>query len=113
MGLRGLVLAVTLVLSGPATAGQKVYEGEEASALRCANMLALTGVTLRNAELMDDAEQEVLLGVTILILERHVSGTWAQKKAAMEQMRDRRSIEDTLADYQRNAPLCLGRFPIN
>jgi len=107
-----LVLAAGAV-AGAADAAQRVYEGEEASALRCANMMALTGVTLNRAGLMGAQEKDVLIGISVLILERHVSGTWAEKKRAMETMRDRRDVETTLEDYQRNAPRCLRRFPIN
>jgi hypothetical protein len=63
--------------------------------------------------MIDETEKEVMLGITILILERHVSGTWAQKKAALAIMRDRRSVEETIEDYQRNAARCLQQFPIN
>ncbi len=54
-----------------------------------------------------------MLGVTVLILERHVSGTRAQKKSAMGKMRDRRSIDQTLEDYRKHAAQCLVQFPIN
>lgn len=107
-------LALLLVfLAGTASAAQRVYEGEEASAIRCANMLAMTGVTLHRAGLMDTPEKDVLIGISVLILERHVGGTWREKKRAMEAMRDRRDMDATLKDYQRHAPLCLVRFPIN
>lgn len=110
--MRGALLALVL-MTGPTWAGQKIYEGEEAAALRCANTIALTGVALERAGLIGEAEKEVMLGVTVLILERHVSGTWRQKKAAMEVMRKRRSFEATIEDYQKNAAVCLERFPIN
>lgn len=93
--------------------GQRVYEGSEAAALRCSNTLALTAVALAASGLMEDTEKEIMLGITIMILERHVSGTWSQKKRALEVMRDRRSIPDTLEDYQNNAARCLRQFPIN
>ncbi|KIN60491.1 hypothetical protein Z945_1464 [Sulfitobacter noctilucae] len=98
--------------AGPAQA-QKIYEGSEAAALRCANTLALTAVALARAELIPQNEKEVMLGITILMLERHVSGTRSQKKRALELMRDRRSVDDTIADYRRNATQCLRQFPIN
>ena len=108
------ILALLLALSvGNAAAAQRVYEGEEAAAIRCANMMALTGVTLNRAGLMGDDEKDVLIGISILILERHVSGNWTEKKRAMAVMRDRRDVDATLEDYQRNAPVCLTRFPIN
>tara|TARA_B110000908_G_C10125935_1_gene389863 strand:+ start:384 stop:716 length:333 start_codon:yes stop_codon:yes gene_type:complete len=110
--MRGLVLILAL-LGSNATAGQRVYEGNEAAAIRCANMMAMTGVTLNGAGLMDDPEKDVLIGISVLILERHVGGNWTEKKRAMEAMRDRRDVDATLADYQRNAPACLKRFPIN
>ena len=111
--MRALALVLALLLAAPAGAGQKVYEGEEAAALRCANMLAWTGVALEEAGLIGRPEMEVMLGITVLILERHVSGTWAEKKAAMEVVRQRRSFEETLEDYRRHAPGCLERFSIN
>ncbi|QFT59319.1 hypothetical protein FIU94_10830 [Sulfitobacter sp. THAF37] len=110
--LRALTL-IPVLAAGPVAAAEKVYEGQEAAALRCSNTLALTAVALAGADLIGEAEKEVMLGVTILILERHVSGTWAQKKAAMAVIRDRRSVEDTLDDYRRNAARCLSQFPIN
>lgn len=110
--MRGLALALVL-LAQPLDAAQRVYEGEEAAAIRCANMMAFTGVTLHQAGLMGDTEKDVLVAISVLILERHVSGSWRAKKRAMETMRDRRDVDATLADYQRNAPLCLKRFPIN
>jgi hypothetical protein len=110
--MRGLVFATMMLAAGPAMA-ERVYAGEEAAALRCSNTLALTAVALSRAQMIGDAEKDVMLGVTLAILERHVSGTWAQKKAAMAVMRDRRSVDDTLDDYRRNAARCLRQFPIN
>lgn len=106
------LLALAFMVGSPAQA-QKIYEGSEAAALRCSNTLALTAVALEGAKLISPEEKEVMLGITILILERHVSGTWAQKKAAMAVVRDRRSVPETLEDYRRNAARCLGQFPIN
>ncbi|MEM9699749.1 MAG: hypothetical protein AAF943_13275 [Pseudomonadota bacterium] len=103
---------ILLVLSGPALA-QKVYEGDEALALRCANTLALTAVALESAGRLEAAEKDAMLGITIRMLDRHVSGTWGQKRAALRVMRDRRSVPDTLADYRQNAVRCLRQFPIN
>ncbi|MEP5732224.1 MAG: hypothetical protein ABJL67_22970 [Sulfitobacter sp.] len=108
----GMVLAVAVSGATGAQAA-KVYEGQEAAALRCANTLALTAVALARAGLMPKEEKDVVLSITTLILERHVSGTWGQKKAALEIMRDRRSVPDTLDDYRENAARCLGQFPIN
>lgn len=107
------LLVMALLATTPASAAQRVYEGEEAAAIRCANMMAMTGVTLNGAGLLGDPEKDVLIGISVLILERHVSGSWNAKKRAMEAMRDRRDVDETLEDYQRNAPLCLARFPIN
>lgn len=76
-------------------------------------MLAYTAVTLARADMIGEDEKNVMLGITVLILERHISGTRAQKKAAMRVMRDRRDIDATLSDYRRNAAKCLVQFPIN
>lgn len=110
--MRFLCLTAVILTLGSA-AQARTYEGREAVALRCANMLALTGIALNGTEQISDDEKNVFLGVTISILEGHVSGTWRQKKAAMAVMRDRRSIPDTLDDYRRNAAKCLQQFPIN
>lgn len=105
-------LATILCLGGPALA-QKVYKDEEAAALRCANTLALTAVALSSAGRISEDEKDVMLGVTVRILDLHVSGTWREKRAAMAVMRDRRSVPDTLTDYRNNAVKCLRQFPIN
>tara|TARA_R110002049_G_scaffold142277_2_gene304130 strand:+ start:4113 stop:4463 length:351 start_codon:yes stop_codon:yes gene_type:complete len=110
--LLGLIAGLAVIMPAQASAG-RVYEGDEAAALRCANTLALTAVALSAAELIGEDEKEVILGITVRILDRHVSGTWRQKKAAMVQMRDRRGVVDTLEDYRRNAGQCLKQFPIN
>ena len=118
MRKRATVLATAALLAvsvgaGPAAAQPKVYSGREAAALRCSNTLALTAVALNGAELMSDIEKDLMIEITYLILDRHVSGTWHQKKQALRQVRDRRSVEETLQDYQRNAARCLRQFPIN
>lgn len=105
-------LCAALICAGPALAA-RTFSGEEAAALRCANMLAYTAVTMARADMIGNDEKEVMLGITVLILERHVSGTRAEKKAAMAVMRDRRDIDQTLDDYRDNAAKCLVQFPIN
>jgi hypothetical protein len=98
----------------PATgAPAKVYEGSEAAALRCANVMALTAVALEDAGRIGEIEKEVMLGISFLILEGHVSGSWPQKKAALEVVRDRRGVEETLKDFESMAERCLRQFPIN
>lgn len=99
--------------AAPAVPQLKTYSGEEAAALRCANTLALTAVTLAQNGLIKDIEKEVLLQITVMILDRHVSGRWWQKKAALAVVRDRRDVDETLEDYQRYAQQCLRQFPIN
>lgn len=94
-------------------AAQTVYEGDEAAALRCANMIALTGIALGGAELISPQDREVMVGLAGLILDRHVGGTRAQKLRALEIMQSRRGPEATLLDYQDNVRHCLARFPIN
>ncbi|MEM6303481.1 MAG: hypothetical protein AAF744_02105 [Pseudomonadota bacterium] len=105
-------LLCALLAATPALA-QRTYEGSEAAALRCSNTLALTAMALSRADLIPETEKDLMLDLTLRILRRHVSGTWAQKKAAMAIMRDRRSVDATLDDYRRNAVRCLTQFPIN
>ena len=75
--------------------------------------MALTAVALFETGQHSEDEKQVLLGITVLILDRHVSGTWQQKKAALRLVRDRRDVEQTLADFQQFATQCLRQFPIN
>lgn len=110
--MRVIALLAAGVLATPAAA-QRTFEGREAAALRCSNTLALTAIALNRADLIGTPEKDVILGITLRILELHVSGTWQEKKAALAVMRDRRSVPDTLEDYQRNAARCLRQFPIN
>ena len=111
--LRWVVVFFGACFAATSSGAKQVYTGQEAAALRCANTVAYTAVTLHAVQKIGDAERDVMLGVSVLILERHVSGNWAQKKAAMAVVRDRRTLPDTLADYQKNAARCLVQFPIN
>ena len=113
MSLRAAAVAAVLMLAGGPAVAQKMYEGSEAAALRCANTMAFTAIALSETGRMTEVEKDVLLGVTVLILERHVSGTWAQKKAALEVVRDRRDTLETLQDFEMFAETCLRQFPIN
>lgn len=114
MSLRAPLLAAALVaVCGTAQADQKIYRDGEAAALRCANTIAFTAVALADTGQLGDTEKRVMLEITVLILERHVSGTWAQKKQAMRVVRDRRDVLETLSDYERFARTCFEQFPIN
>jgi hypothetical protein len=107
-------LALALCLAAaPLSAGQKIYAGDEAAALRCANTLAFTAVALAETGRLGEPEKNVMLQITVLILERHVTGTWAQKKAALRVVRDRRDMLETLDDFEQNAQRCFEMFPIN
>jgi len=107
------LFSITLALAMPAFAAQKRYEGREAAALRCADMVALTGVTLGEDGRIGEPEKEVMLAISFLMLDQHVSGTWAEKKAALAVVRDRRDVDETLDDFARYAVACLRDFPIN
>ena len=114
--MKRFLSAATLTLtlfSVSADAAQKRYEGSEAAALRCANMVAMTAVALSDTGKISEAEKDVMLGISFLILQGHVSGTWSQKKAALEVVRDRRDVGETLADFEKLAEKCLRDFPIN
>ncbi|WP_257883638.1 hypothetical protein [Roseobacter insulae] len=102
-----------MIVAVPAQAQQRIYSGEEAAALRCANTMAFTAVALESTGRLGAAEKEVMLNITVRILDLHVSGTWRQKKAALRIVRDRRDVFETLEDFERYANQCLVQFPIN
>jgi hypothetical protein len=112
-GLFASLIFAVCTACGAAAAAQKVYEGSEAAALRCANIVALTAVALNDAGRLGEIEKEVMLGISFLMLESHVSGTWPQKRAALAIVRDRRDLEETLKDFELLAEECLRQFPIN
>lgn len=105
--------SIAVLFGGPLMAAEKVYEGSEAAALHCANIVAFTGVSLNDAGKISDLEKEVMLGISFLMLEGHVSGKWRQKRAALEIVRERHSPQETLEDFERLAQKCLRQFPIN
>ncbi|XDA96747.1 hypothetical protein AB1M95_11480 [Sulfitobacter sp. LCG007] len=112
--LLGLALcAAPLAACAQDSPDGKVYSGREASALRCANAMAFTAIALDSAGALRPGEKDVLLGITILILERHVSGTFKQKKQALAVVRDRHDPQETLDDFRRYADACMKEFPIN
>ncbi|WP_245897304.1 hypothetical protein [Roseobacter denitrificans] len=76
-------------------------------------MMALTAIVLSDTDRMGEQEKDVMIGISFLILQGHVSGTWAEKKAALEVVRDRRGVQETLDDFERLAEQCLRDFPIN
>lgn len=111
--MRGFAFAIAILCCASAAQAKRVYSGDEAAALRCANALALTAVALGRTGQLSKVESDVMLGVSVMMLDRHVSGTWPQKRAALKVMKARRSVVDTLDDFQRNSQSCLRRFPIN
>ncbi|MGB7244984.1 MAG: hypothetical protein WBC93_23230 [Sulfitobacter sp.] len=108
----GIIAAFAIVLAGQPVAALE-YKGQEAAALRCANMLAMTGVALGSTGKIPEVEQKVILGMSVLILDRHVSGTWSQKKAALRVVRGRRTALETFTEFKKYAGKCLEQFPIN
>ncbi|MGC3936505.1 hypothetical protein ACOTTU_01740 [Roseobacter sp. EG26] len=106
-------LTVLSVGAGAVSAEQRTYSGQEAAALRCANTLAFTAVALESSGRLGEAEKEIMLDITVRILDRHVSGTWRQKKEALRIVRDRRDVIETFEDFERYANQCLVQFPIN
>lgn len=106
-------LAALVISSSPAVASQRTYEGEEAAALRCANMIAFTAVELEGAGRISRFEKQVMLDITVRILANYVSGTWAQKKAALRLVQDRRDALETLDDFEQHANRCLIQFPVS
>ncbi|WP_299502614.1 hypothetical protein [uncultured Roseobacter sp.] len=75
--------------------------------------MAFTAVALESTGRIGALEKDVMLDITVRILVEHVSGTWAQKKAALRVVRDRRDVLETFDDFERFANQCLRQFPIN
>ena len=82
--LRAWLAAIALCVMATAVQAQRTYEGREAAALRCASMFAVTAVVLAETDQFSEVERDVLLFASVAILERHVSGTWRQKRRALD-----------------------------
>ena len=111
--MKHLGLSLALLLAGAIGAHARIYEGSEAAALRCADMLLIAVVELENRGELPEVQRDVMLLIAASILDRHVSGTRQQKEAALWALRERRTPEQTLLDFERLSVRCLEQFPIN
>jgi len=102
--------AVLGLIAVPAAA-EITYEGDEALALRCADMFAAAAIELEDE--MTPEERAKTLTLSTYILRDHVSGTWQDKDAAMKEVAARQSTADTIADYRTNRDACLAKFSVN
>lgn len=81
-GICGALLTAALAL--PATAGSRVYAGDEAAALRCAAEFSYSAHVLSRQGLMSDHHRQVATKTSYYLLEHHVSGSFEDKLGAYE-----------------------------
>lgn len=109
--MRPLVLAGALVLSQGALA--KTYSGSEAAALRCAHTISATAVAMEKMGLIETELMDALIFGSVSILTQYVSGTEAEKVAAMRIMAERRSTKESAEDFREIARRCAVQFPLD
>lgn len=103
----GALCLVVLVRAG---AADIAYTGDEAFALDCADMFATAAVELEDE--MTPEERAKVFTTSVYILSEYVSGSWAQKDAAMKIVTERRSNDETVAEYRQRRRACLSKFPV-
>ncbi|GGH23361.1 hypothetical protein SAMN05444007_102106 [Cribrihabitans marinus] len=89
-----LALATLAWFTGSAGAGQQVYDGTEAEALKCAAFYAYTAQVFESHGMMSAETGEEARLVASFILLRHVGGTEAQRNAAYRKTLDGMSPSD-------------------
>ncbi|WP_238368031.1 hypothetical protein [Mesobacterium pallidum] len=111
--MRRLTLAMGLALcvAAPAQAERRVYAGEEAAALKCAWIVAASVSMAERAGLTSTRNKEFAQLYAAIVLQRYVSGTDRQKMAALKAVSERRSPQQTVDEFMRQADDCLRQFP--
>jgi len=112
--IRIALVVALLTAASAATAGErKVYEGDEATALKCAFVISATANTLETAGFLGRNYARGANVISFAILQKYVSGTERQKLAALKAVGARRDVARTLSEFQAEAKACLRKFPID
>lgn len=108
------LLALSLVLSTTpvAQAKKRVYSGSEAEALKCAHLFSMTALLLWKSGRISTRDKDAGMAASVIILNRYVSGTWEQKKAALNAVAKRRTLLRTVEEFNQQNKYCLRRFPL-
>jgi hypothetical protein len=114
MGFRLAALCVALWLTAPAAEAQnrRVYAGNEAEALKCAYLISQTANLLERAGRISTTTRENAVKYAAYILLRYVGGTQEQKMAAFKAVGQRRTLLQTVVQFDREVKYCRGKFPV-
>jgi hypothetical protein len=91
----------------------KTYSGSEAAALRCAHTISSTAIAMHSLGLIEPELKDALIFGSVSILTQYVSGTEAEKVAAMRIMSERRNTQEAAADFREIAKRCARQFPLD
>lgn len=91
----------------------KTYSGSEAAALRCAHTISATAIAMHGMGLIEDDLKDALMFGSVSILTQYVTGTEAEKVAAMRVMSERRNTQQSAEDFRDIAKRCAVQFPID
>ena len=107
-----LISAVLLAGSLPAGASQRVYEGSEAQALKCAAYFSYTTYVLESRGLLTTRNREEGAVAATTIIGRHVGGSYQQKLAAFQAVLNRLPASDNalISDSLRHLRWCSENF---
>ncbi len=109
-----VLLALSLMLSSApmAEAKRKVYSGSEAEALKCSYLISMTALLLWKAGKLSTRDKDRAMTISVIMMNRYVSGTWEQKKKALTTVGNRRSLGKTVKEFQQQSKYCIRRFPV-
>ncbi|MBS0125167.1 hypothetical protein [Thetidibacter halocola] len=108
-----VAFGLLLCLAMPAAAlERRVYEGDEAKALKCVWIISRTAAVMEDMGIISPLQMEVSIAISARILALHVSGTEAQKLAALQAVGERRNTGETIVEFRDQAMACLRKFPV-
>ncbi|MFK7877217.1 MAG: hypothetical protein AB8B71_15790 [Paracoccaceae bacterium] len=106
-----MFFALGLCLAGPATAN-KVYQGREAAALRCAAILSVVPSAAARAGYLQQDQVRAFHIVSTMIMTRYVSGDPQQKGQAFNTVMQRYTFNEHIRDFRTKSSACMKQFPV-
>jgi len=107
-----LFLAFLGLATSAALASPKVYKGDEARALRCAQLVFWVAEEGRRLGYISDEDGVGIHAYGLFLLDRYITGTPQQKAAALGQLVKGTDDATSLQKFVTQHRSCTRRFPI-